>query len=59
MLSSMSDTTQRLRDMAANENNLLVQNALIFDGFSDQLVEGSILIQDGLITEVGNLSAVI
>lgn len=42
--------------MAPTENNLFIQNALIFDGFNDQLVEGSILIQDGFITEVGAAS---
>jgi len=39
--------------MSPKSRDLLVKNALIFDGHSPDLVEGSVLIQDGFITEVG------
>ena len=51
----MSDTTER-STMTLNNQNLLVTNAVIFDGHHEQLTEGSILIQDGFITEVGQVS---
>ena len=42
--------------MAGFVQSLLVENAVIFDGFSEDLTEGSVLIQDGIITEVGQVS---
>lgn len=51
----MSDTTDGTK-VATKTNNLLVQNAVIFDGFNADLTEGSVLIQDGLIVEVGQVS---
>lgn len=42
--------------MSANSRNLLVKNALIFDGYDENLTEGDVLIQDGFISEVGKVS---
>lgn len=36
---------------------LTITNALIFDGHSPDLVEGSVLISDGVVQEIGNLAA--
>jgi imidazolonepropionase-like amidohydrolase len=38
------------------KGHLFVENALIFDGYNEQLTEGSILIQDGFISEVGKIA---
>jgi imidazolonepropionase-like amidohydrolase len=40
--------------MSARDRNLTVMNALIFDGHSQDLVEGSIRIEDGVIVEIGS-----
>jgi imidazolonepropionase-like amidohydrolase len=42
--------------MSAMTGNLTITNALIFDGMSDELVEGSIRIADGVIEELGESS---
>jgi len=41
--------------MSSNQGKFItIKNALIFDGVSDQLVEGDIRIHDGRIVEVGS-----
>lgn len=39
--------------MTQSEHRISVTNALIFDGFNAELIEGSMLCVDGLIMEVG------
>ena len=43
--------------MEQKSRDLLVKNALIFDGDSPDLIEGSVLIRDGFISEVGDVAA--
>ena len=43
--------------MGQKSRDLLVKNALIFDGHSPDLIEGSVLIEDGYISEVGEVNA--
>ena len=42
--------------MSTTSGDLFVKNALIFDGYNKELVEGSIFIQNGVIEVVGKIS---
>ncbi|MEU6540716.1 amidohydrolase family protein [Streptomyces sp. NPDC047000] len=41
-----------------SDNDLVVRNALVFDGTSEDLVEGSVRIVDGVIREIGDIGDV-
>lgn len=39
-------------------HDLVVRNALVFDGSCEELVEGSIRVVDGIVREIGEVGAV-